>query len=414
MKKANLGLTKDTSILFATFSLWSNGRRMPTNGSVEPLRDFLVPRVGKMVLIDQLVPGEPDISYKIEEYLNGNTTFVPHKMGWWFMLLKPLLHLTNRNSTQIPFKIRDFLSVLDWGVRDLTRFDYFIGLESVNALAGIIMRRLGRVKKVIYYVSDYSPNRYKTAWFNSIYLWLDRVAAANSDFIWDVSKAMHPARVKAGLDTISSAPVIHVPNGLLRTQIKALRYNQVKKYSLVYMGTLGFENGPDLIIQAMQKIVKRFPAARLHVVGGGERLNFLKTLAMNLKLQDSVIFYGYVPDGAKMSRILRHCAIGVAPYRAIEGSVRYYADAGKIRAYCAAGLPVISSDVPPLGKEVANYGGAVIVNDTIGEFAEAAVQLISDHKTYLRMRQKAFRYAKNCSWENTFTKTFLKMQDYVS
>jgi len=414
MKKANLGLSKDTSVLFATFSLWANGKRMPTNGSVEPLRDFLVPLVGKMILIDQLVPGEPDISYKIEEYSNGKTAFVAHKMGWWFVLLKPFLQLTNSNSTQVPFKIRDFLSVLDWAVRDHTIFDYFIGLESINALAGIILRKLGRVKKVIYYVSDYSPNRYKASWFNSVYLWLDRLAATNSDFIWDVSKAMHPARIKAGLDGRSSAPVIHVPNGLLRAQIKALPYNQVKKYSFVYMGTLGFENGPDLFIQVMQRIVKRFPTVTLHVVGGGERLDFLKTLALKLKLGDNVIFYGYVPDGAKMSGILQKCAIGVAPYRAIEGSVRYYADAGKIRAYCAAGLPVISSDVPPLGKEVANYGGAVIVNDTIDGFAEAAVRMISDHTSYLRMRQKAFSYAKNCSWENTFTKTFLEMRNYVS
>ena len=37
-----------------------------------------------------------------------------------------------------------------------------------------------------------------------------------------------------------------------------------------------------------------------------------------------------------MSKLIRKCAVGLAPYRDIPGSVRHYADAGKIRAYCAS------------------------------------------------------------------------------
>ncbi len=414
MNNANLGLTKDTSVLFATFSLWANGKRMPTNGSVEPLRDFLVPRVKKLILIDQLVPGEPDISYKIEEYSGDKTTFIPHKMGWWFIFLSPFLHVTNTNSTQIPFKIRDFLSVIDWVVRDKTVFDYFIGLESVNAIAGIFLRRIGRVKKVIYYVSDYSPNRYRNGLFNRVYLWLDRFAATNSDYIWDVSKAMQPARIQSGLNPGLSAPVIHVPNGLYQEQIKSLDVTHIRPYSLVYMGTLGSENGPDLIIQAMPKILKKIPKANLSVIGGGENIHVLRRIVSELNLKGSVTLYGYVPDGVKMAKLLQKCAIGVAPYRSIPGSIRYYADAGKIRAYCAAGLPVISSDVPPLGKEVAAYGGAVIVSDTIDEFAKSAVTLFTNRSRYLTMRKNAFNYARNSTWENTFIKAFSDMSAYVS
>ena len=52
---------------------------------------------------------------------------------------------------------------------------------------------------MVYYVSDYSPDRYRQKWFNDLYLWLDRQAAMHADIIWDVSPAMQPARVKAGL-----------------------------------------------------------------------------------------------------------------------------------------------------------------------------------------------------------------------
>ncbi|MFZ5535456.1 MAG: glycosyltransferase [Patescibacteria group bacterium] len=410
----NFTLSPDSTVFFATFSLWSNGKRMPTNGSVEPLRDFLLPRVKKLVLLDQLVPGEEDISYKIEEYNDGNKKYISHKMGWWYGILSPFLRLTNSNATQVPFKIRDFLSVIDWAFRDSTRFDYFIGLESVNAIAGILLRFIGRVKTVVYYVSDYSPNRYANKLFNRVYLVLDRFAAMHSDYIWDVSKAMQPARISAGLNAVRSAPVIHVPNGLLATQIQSLKITKIKKHALVYMGTLGEENGPDLIIRAMQKIRKAIPTATLRIIGGGERLPVLQSLVAELHLEKNIKFYGYVPDGAKMASLLRECALGVAPYRSFPGSIRFYADAGKIRAYCAAGLPVISSKVPPLGKEVAEYGGALVVNDTIREFSNAVISLLSDRKRYIQMRSRAYDYAKNATWERTFANAFFIMSNYAA
>jgi len=117
-----------------------------------------------------------------------------------------------------------------------------------------------------------------------------------------------------------------------------------------------------------------------------------------------------VQDSAKMSEILRKCYVAVAPYRAIPGSPRYYADAGKIRAYCGAGVPVISSKVPPLGIEAGQYGAAMVVNDNISEFAEAVTKIFSDHKLYLQMRRKAINFAKYCTWDNVFNLTFSRLQ----
>lgn len=411
MKPQDAGLTKQMSVLFATFSLWSGGHRMPTNGSVEPLRDFLVPRVGRLVLIDQLVPGEEDISYKIEEYRGGSRTPLKHPMGWWFVLLAPFLRLTNRNATQVPFKVRDFFSVLDWVARDRDTYDYFIGLESINAIAGILLRRLGRIRKVVYYVSDYSPKRYKSGWFNALYVWLDRFAATHADFIWDVSRAMQPARISAGLDPSKSARQLHVPNGVYPVQIKTAKPSQIIPYSLCYMGTLGKENGPDLIIEALPAIIKKYPKTMLHVVGGGgDGLTRLRTLAEKLGVSQHVTLHGFVPLAEDMARILRTCYLAIAPYRSIPGSVRYYADAGKIRAYCAAGVPVISSDVPPLGREVAGYGGAVIIRDTIAELVHAVGDLFKDRKRYSEMRRKVIAYAKDCAWDTVFSNTFSAMR----
>ncbi len=404
------GLSKDATVLFATFSKWIDNKRLPTNGSIEPLRDFLVPRIKKLVIIDQLHPGSHGVMPKIEEYQKGNMNFIRHKSSWIVYLLKPWLKMSKSENTQIRFKIRDFLSVIDWSFRDSTKYDFFIGLESINAIAGIFLKKIGRVKKVVYYVSDYSPNRYPSKWFNRVYLALDRYAATHADYIWDVSKAMQPARFKAGLDPKKSSPFIHVPNGLYPNQIKSNLVSEIDKYALTYMGTVGSENGPDIAIKALKIVQKKYPKAKLHIVGGIDKeIDWLKKLVKKLNLGRSVVFYGFIPSGAEMSRIIRSCAIGLAPYKNIPGSVRLYADAGKIRAYCAAGLAVISSDVPPLGKDVEKAGGALIVKDNPQAFANAIESVLGDKNLFLKLRKNAMNFAKNSTWENTFSKAFNKM-----
>lgn len=402
----------NTAVLVATFSPWLKGKRLPTNGSVEPLRDFFVPKIRKFVLIDQVSPGSETVIPRVEIYERQKKMKIS-KLGFWIYLLWPFLKLVNYNATHISFKIRDFLSVFDIAMRDNTIYDFFIGMESINAIAGVVLRKFGRVRKVIYYVSDYSPNRYKINWFNKLYLWLDRYAATHSDYIWDVSKAMQPARIKAGLDVRKSAPEIHVPNGLYPNQIKAAHLTKVIPYSLVYMGTLGSENGPDLAIEALSEICQRYPKTTLRIIGGRQsEIESLKTFAQKLKVIKKIKFYGFVPSAFEMSRLIRECYVALAPYRSIPGSPRYFADAGKIRVYCAAGVPVVTTDVPPLGKEALVKGAAIIVKDDAKKLAQAVMELFSNHKHYLQLKQSAIRFAKDNTWENTFSQAFKTMQYY--
>src|SRR3989344_3727201 len=107
---------KLNSIVFATFAVRSHGQRTATNGMIEPMTYFFTKRSKRFTLIEQ-----------------------PHPAG-------EFVFIRNR------------------------RYDLFIGLEAVNAIAGILLRKLGIVKTVVYYVSDYSPDRYKPKWVNDLYL----------------------------------------------------------------------------------------------------------------------------------------------------------------------------------------------------------------------------------------------------
>ncbi|MEK7801705.1 MAG: glycosyltransferase, partial [Pseudomonadota bacterium] len=373
--------------------------------------NLLFSSVLKLVLIDQLVPGEPDVSYKIEVYGHNDFTFRPYRPAWWMTLLMPWLKLTNRNGTQIPFKIRDFLSVIDWSVRDKTRFDYFIGLESVNTMAGIFLRALGRVKCVIYYVSDYSPNRYANGFLNSLYLAFDRFCALRADYIWDVSKAIQIARIEKGLNPAVCAPVIHVANGLFPDQIGASKNKRRNRHSLVYMGTVGVENGPDVAIEALALVRNKYKDAMLHMIGGKPSdFAWLLPIIQKRKLTNAVVHHGFVPKAADMMRIMNTCSVGLAPYRAYPGSARWYGDAGKLRAYSGAGLATVSSHVPPLGAELAANGAAVIARDNATSFARAIVGIFDNRPLREKLCANATRFASTNTWEHQFSTAFEKMR----
>src|SRR3989338_4457326 len=402
-------LNRNTSVLIATFSVWKKEKRTSLNGNVEPLLDFFVPKVKKTVLIDQPYPGSDMLMPRIEVYEKGKKSAI-FRYSALLYLLYPFLKIVNYHDTHPSFKIRDFFSIIDWCLRDTTVFDYFIGLEAANAMAGIFLRKFGKIKKVIYYVSDYSPQRFRIGIINTLYLWLDRFCASHADFIWDVSRAMQPARIKAGLNKEKSTQVIHVPNGLFPDQLGILPAGKILPFSLVYFGTLGEINGVDLVLEAMPLILKKYPQAIFHVIGGPDiEIRRLKKKTAELKLSKKVKFYGFIEDNSEASAILRKIKVSVIPYPNIPGSPRLYADANKIRAYAGAGLPIVTTHVPPLGRIAAGRGAAILVKDKAENIAAAVIQIFADNRLYSKLRKASIDFARGCLWENSFDRAFAEM-----
>ncbi|MDO8657825.1 MAG: glycosyltransferase [Candidatus Levybacteria bacterium] len=403
-------LNSGSSVFFATFAPYENNKRLPTNGMVEPMLSFFLPRIRKTLMIIQPHPGSDRISPIVEIYEKDNLKQRYTISALYYFPIYLICKLQNTVKTHISFKLRDLFSVLITGFSQKDRYDFFIGLEGINTLGGIILKRLGKVRTVIYYVSDYSPHRFGKTLFNGLYVWLDRFCAINADFIWDVSLAMQPARIKAGLNPKKSAKCLHVPNGLFATQIKALPIEKRMPFSLVFLGTLGYENGPDLAIESLIIIKKKYPKVKLHIVGGGkENLNRLKNLVEKLQLKDSVIFYGFIVDNNEMAGIIRKCYIALAPYRAIKNSIRWYADATKIRQYMASGLPIITTHVPPLGKQIVEKGAGIMIDDSKEDLAKAAMHLFTNSQLYDKVTQRAIALSKNNTWENIYKKAFNDM-----
>jgi glycosyltransferase involved in cell wall biosynthesis len=402
-------LDKNSKVLIGTFAVWDKNRRVQAiSGMIEPLLNFFCPRVSRVDLIDGPHPGSSQVISLVEIHQKGK-----RRKDYSLKtarLLSPLLKIKNTSRTQIIFKIRDLLATLEWGLISGQKYQLFIGLESIYTLMAIFLKKLGKVEAVVYYVSDFSPNRYPQKWFNKLYLWLDRFCAMHADFIWDVSEAMHPARIKAGLDPKKSAPDIHAPNAP-NTAVEYKPLAKLKPLSLVYAGGFGSENGIDLAIKAMPRVIKKIPKANLHIYGWPPEIEKkLKKLTRELRVEKNVFFHGFINGQAKLSRHLRQYQLALAPYRATPGSHRWYADAIKIRHYLSCGLPIITTPVPPLGKEVVKAGAGLIAKDNEKEFAKAIIKMLEKKTVYHKARQAAIAFIKDNTWENTYTNALKKMR----
>ncbi|HYK07932.1 MAG TPA: glycosyltransferase family 4 protein [Candidatus Eisenbacteria bacterium] len=408
----NKNLYNNSSILIATFSPWKNNIRAATNGMIEPMLSYMLPNFKETWLIDQPYPGSDKIFPTIEEYIGKKLKRI-EKTTFFILPLLPFLYFTNKPGTQIAHKIRDFLSVIETGLKRKKKFDIFVGLESINALAGIVLKKMGRVSTVIYYVSDYSPKRFNNTFINNFYLWLDRMAAMHCDYIWDVSPAMQPARISVGLNPQKSAPIILVPNALFENQLIYVPFEKREKKSVVFVGTLGLENGPDIAIEAFREVVKSIKDATLHIIGGGGQgfeAEYLQKLIKKYSLEKNVIFHGPIWDLPKLSSMISHYQIGLAPYKRFEGSIRLYGDATKLRIYAASGLAIIATDVPPLGKELSERKAAVIVKSNKDALAKAIIQLLEAPQKIKKMTEYSKKYAKNNIWDNTYRNALLGIE----
>ncbi len=407
-------INSSSSIFIATFSHYSKGERQAKNGMVNPLISFFSPKVREIILLDEPHVISDTIDPVVERFYRRKLKerFVISSL--FYLPIYLLCKIKTTSKTRVSYKLRDFYSIFLLATIYRKKYDLFIGLESINTLGGIILKKLGIVKSVVYYVSDYSPTRFGDTFFNKVYIWLDKFCVRNADFTWDVSTAMREGRKLTGLTDLDMNRVLHVPNGLFPFQMKIKDVKDRKINSLVYVGTLDEEFGVELAVRSFVVVRKTFPNSLLNIIGTGANEESLKRLVKRLNLESSVFFHGYIKSDEEVANIVSECYVGLAPYRSFRESFRWFADAGKIRQYLASGLPVISTNVPPLGRAIVKKGAGILVNDNIDDFSRGIIRVLKDKKLYKTLSAKAEKISKNNTWNNVYLNALYEMKKNTS
>jgi glycosyltransferase involved in cell wall biosynthesis len=118
----------------------------------------------------------------------------------------------------------------------------------------------------------------------------------------------------------------------------------------------------------VQAVLKRFPAARVQVFGGGNRGGLRSP---------NVDFLGRIPQG-EFARALGNAALGVAPIRLGTG-VKV-----KVLDMMWHGLPVVSTTLASRGTPAEH--GAALIADTPATFAEAVCELLGSRARRLKLQ----------------------------
>jgi len=392
-------LSSEQNIWIFSHSHTSNGKRSSLSGPVKFLLEYFLPRARTVVLHEQPMPSSQHLLPTLEIYQDGKLilqrTFPAALLNWW------LPRRPRPEKTYIRLKLRDLLSsaYFSWiALRYSPRADLFLGVECLNALWGVLMKSINRASYPVYYLFDFSPGRYPSQLFNRIYLWLDKRASYSCTATWNISVAMEEARIKLGYSREKMARQLTVPYGL-QFQVDSNKANPPgKKVTLVYAGGINHENGVMLIPGVVKRLRDTRPGVELVVMGAGSQEEEFLRRIRDLGLEKDVVWKGYLAPG-QVFRELSRSHIALAPYYPME-STKKYGDVIKIKTYLSAGLPTITTEVPPISADIRRLSMGVVVPYDEDQWVMAIDKLLDDPARYALCRSRALEFVRGQTWEN--------------
>jgi glycosyltransferase involved in cell wall biosynthesis len=172
----------------------------------------------------------------------------------------------------------------------------------------------------------------------------------------------------------------------------------VRLRRVVFLGHLVPRQGVAVLLEALAILRRRGVLVSADVIGSGPLEADLRRAASEADLTELVRFHGFVDDHADVEKLLAASALGLAPYEPTADSFTRYADPGKLKAYLAAGLPIVLTDVPPNAAELQATAGAEVVAYEPTAIAAAIERGLADEDVWRVRRADALRYVRRYDW----------------
>lgn len=190
---------------------------------------------------------------------------------------------------------------------------------------------------------------------------------------------------------------------LTKTDIVPINYHAKfnvpdNSITTLYQGIIVKGRGIDTYFKAVQKMENLY----LIILGGGEHLQFYKSLANEMKISNRVIFAGKIPQ----DEILNYTAGAFAGLSIIDNiSVNnYYALPNKLFEYVMSGLPVIVNNLPQMQKVVNDYDiGVVMENVNEDNLISVLNNWTENRNLYRTIKENCRKASLELNWEKEFS-----------
>ncbi len=305
--------------------------------------------------------------------------------------------LTSRRVIQLPVRPPASFAVDPFVPLRVPRVDVWFGFNPSACARGLVALRLRRARIVVLWSVDFVPDRFGRGTVKTrIYDRLDELCCAQADARIELTEAAATARnERHGLAAEKRMAHI-VPMGAWLDRVPTVDSESRQRRRVVLLAHLVQRQGVDLLLEALA--VLRDTGVAADILGTGPLEASLRAQARELGLDGAVTFHGFVADHREVERILANASLGVAPYRPGEGTFTTHADPGKLKAYVAAGLPIVLTNVPPNAGELAGEGVAEVVPFDARALAHAIRRALDSPDEWRRRSAAALRYAKQFDW----------------
>ncbi len=245
-------------------------------------------------------------------------------------------------------------------------------------------------KRFVFDHHDINPELYeakfgKRGLGQKLLLILERLTFRTADMVISTNESYR--RIAIGRGGVDPRDVFVVRSGPDLTRIKKVEPNAAlrkgRRYLVGYVGVMGKQEGIDLLLQAVQLIVKHLGRTDIQfgLVGGGTELAAMRQLAKDLGVAEYVTFTGRAPD-TELLEMLNTADVCVNPDRANDMNDR--STMNKIMEYMALGKPIVQFDLTE-GRVSAGEASLYARPNDVADLAQKIVSLLADEAARARM-----------------------------
>lgn len=174
----------------------------------------------------------------------------------------------------------------------------------------------------------------------------------------------------------------------------------VTKYenpTVLYLGRIKKYKSVQDLIRAFAIVRKKLPSAQLMVVGNGDYLTSLKSLASELQLTDAVEFPGFVSSEDKVNR-MRRAHVAVLPSLK-EGWGLTNIESNSV------GTSVVAANSPGLRDSVKDgETGFLYEHGNVDMLAEKLMAILTDDPLRKKLEQGGLEWAEQFNWDRAAKK----------
>ena len=271
---------------------------------------------------------------------------------------------------------------------------------------GWLFRRLGSA--FIYDQHDLAPEVYvaqggrRGGFVHRFLKWAERRTYRAADVVISTNETYRRfALTRGGVDpartyVVRSSPD---PNRIHRVDADPASKDG-RRHLVVYLGTMGPQDGVDLFVRAARRILDERPdQVRFIVMGGGNQRAALEMLSRELGLSEAdLAFTGRIPD-ADVRSTLSTADLAISPDPAND--FNEHSTMNKTLEYMAVGVPVVAFDLAETRVSAGDAAVYATPNDP-DELARLTLDLLDDPERRARMASIGMeRVAGPLSWERS-------------